>query len=223
MTLRKQYETALRQMAAMTMDGEEIDGEPHEMSIDDAFETAGACIELARNALTPVPAGPQQFYVTMTWDDWPEGGSYGTIIEATTHAEAERLCKQQMAETRADSALTDGMTPDDVLEAYGDEWHVVDCFPLDDFIEWHTDQGPAGDEKQPDIPDPDACPRKGNLIMTSDKNITMICGICGGTNVRRDADAMWNDELQTWEIAGLYDNATCDDCGKNTRIEEKPF
>lgn len=53
-------------------------------------------------------------------------------------------------------------------------------------------------------------------------NIKIICGTCGGANVRRDADAAWNTETQSWELAGVYDNATCEDCGEETRLEERP-
>lgn len=55
--------------------------------------------------------------------------------------------------------------------------------------------------------------------MKGDKE--MICKTCGGSNVRRDADVMWNIGAQCWETAGIYDNATCDDCGGETTIVER--
>jgi hypothetical protein len=74
-----------------------------------------------------------RFYVTMTWDDFPEGGSFGTVIDAADHAEAEALCRREMAETRAD----EDTSAEYYLEHYGPEWNVIDCFDLDDFIERH--------------------------------------------------------------------------------------
>ncbi len=49
----------------------------------------------------------------------------------------------------------------------------------------------------------------------------MICATCGSENVRRDADAVWNVEKQEWELCAVYDNATCEQCGGETRIEEQ--
>lgn len=77
-----------------------------------------------------------RFYVSMTWDDWPEGGSYGTVVEAADHDEAEALCRREMAQSR----IADGepgeenSTPEYWLEHYGDKWHVVDCYDLDKLI-----------------------------------------------------------------------------------------
>lgn len=76
-----------------------------------------------------------RFYVTMTWDDWPEGGSFGTVIEAKTEDHAEALCKVEMAQSAADNERADHVK--DALETWGEQWHVVDCFPVDDFIENH--------------------------------------------------------------------------------------
>ena len=78
----------------------------------------------------------QKFYVTMTWDDWPEGGSYGTVIEAQSHEHAEKLCRQEMAQSRAEGGDEHAGY---YLENYADEWHTVDCFELGDFLERHGD------------------------------------------------------------------------------------
>ena len=48
----------------------------------------------------------------------------------------------------------------------------------------------------------------------------MVCAKCGSEDVRRDADAVWNVELQQWELCAVYDNATCEDCGGETRLVE---
>ncbi len=50
----------------------------------------------------------------------------------------------------------------------------------------------------------------------------MICATCGSENVRRDADAVWNVEKQEWELCAVYDNATCEKCGGETRLIEAP-
>lgn len=75
----------------------------------------------------------RRFYVTMTWDNWPEGGSYGTVIAAETAEDAAYACKLEMARHRSDESWP----AEDVLKAYGNEWEVVDCFDLDEFIEYH--------------------------------------------------------------------------------------
>lgn len=80
----------------------------------------------------------KRFYVTMTWDNWPEGGSFGTVVEASDQAEAEDLCRQEMAAHRAEESADEGEDADYYLSAYGGEWHVVDCFLLDDFIARHS-------------------------------------------------------------------------------------
>ena len=48
----------------------------------------------------------------------------------------------------------------------------------------------------------------------------MVCAKCGSEDVRRDADARWNVELQQWELCAVYDNATCEECGGETRLLE---
>lgn len=80
-----------------------------------------------------------RFYVTMTWDDWPEGGSYGTVVEAEDHDAAEDAAKWEMAASRAeerDMAGDPGMDQE-IFDTYADQWHVVDCFDLDTFIADH--------------------------------------------------------------------------------------
>lgn len=74
----------------------------------------------------------QLFYVTMTWDDWPEGGSYCTVVEAKDYAEAEHFCKFEMAEARTE-LFEDGEPesyPGYWMQTYGDVWETVDCVPV---------------------------------------------------------------------------------------------
>jgi hypothetical protein len=78
----------------------------------------------------------------MTWDNFPEGDSYGTVVKAENHLDAENLCRQEMAYHRYDGGNT-WSSPDEVFESYGDEWHVIDCFDLDHFIVMHTAVNPA--------------------------------------------------------------------------------
>ena len=51
--------------------------------------------------------------------------------------------------------------------------------------------------------------------------VTIHCAACGSQNVRRDASAEWNAELQMWEIVTVFDAADCEDCGTETSLIEK--
>lgn len=42
--------------------------------------------------------------------------------------------------------------------------------------------------------------------------IQIVCALCGSANVRRDAYAAWNTDLQEWELSAVFDNSTCEDC-----------
>lgn len=88
---------------------------------------------------------PVRYYVTATWDDWPEGGSYGTVVEAASVEEAEALCRQEMAESRVEPGDDDDYDAEFYLATYGEDWEVVDCFPLDEFIARHS-KGPSDQE-----------------------------------------------------------------------------
>lgn len=52
--------------------------------------------------------------------------------------------------------------------------------------------------------------------------ITINCGECGSREVARDANARWSDDLQDWELTGVYDQGYCDDCGE-VSLKEKPL
>lgn len=89
-----------------------------------------------------------RFYVTLTWDDFPEGGSYGAVVTADDTTQAEAMVREQMAATRSefydgdldldDQEVVDAET-DRIVAEYADVWHVVDCFDLDAFIKAHVD------------------------------------------------------------------------------------
>lgn len=71
----------------------------------------------------------KRFYVTMTWHDFPEGGSFGTVVEARDHNHAEELCREEMA-----AALSDECGEHEDVRSSMD-WYLIDCFDLDEFIE----------------------------------------------------------------------------------------
>ena len=50
--------------------------------------------------------------------------------------------------------------------------------------------------------------------------ITIHCATCGSEDVRRDAFAQWNVEAQQWELAELYDGASCQACDCDTSLTE---
>lgn len=74
----------------------------------------------------------KRYYVTVTWDNWPEGGSYGDIVEAESPAEAEAIIMQAMADSKACEGSDE--SPEAIMASYASKWHVVDCFDVDAFI-----------------------------------------------------------------------------------------
>ncbi len=42
---------------------------------------------------------------------------------------------------------------------------------------------------------------------------TVHCSNCGGQNLRADAYAEWNPDLQLWELSSIFDARFCNDCG----------
>lgn len=116
-----------------------IEADNEEAALDIFHHTVAiSCLE--DFVITAREAKPlRKYYVTMTWDDWPEGGSYGTVVEAEDYGDAIRLCHAEMAASRG-FGEQDGEDGDAVsyLEDYSDEWHMVDCFLLDDFIAMYS-------------------------------------------------------------------------------------
>jgi hypothetical protein len=47
-----------------------------------------------------------------------------------------------------------------------------------------------------------------------------ICKTCKGDNVRLDAFAVWDTENQCWELGSIFEQAHCDDCERETTLEE---
>lgn len=54
------------------------------------------------------------------------------------------------------------------------------------------------------------------------KKVEMRCSQCGSTEVRKNADCAWNVKAQKWEIVALFDDASCEACGKECKLEEAP-
>lgn len=50
----------------------------------------------------------------------------------------------------------------------------------------------------------------------------MVCSTCGGDNVMRDAWAVWDRASQRWVLGAVFDHAYCDDCDRETSLEERP-
>lgn len=102
----------------------------------------------------PVPisgdAGPEgdstimtRFYVTKAWHDWPEGGSYGTIVETTEPGDdPEAMCAAEMAASQANDDDDPECDEAYYLAEYGDSWTTIDCFDLDNFIARHSTAAP---------------------------------------------------------------------------------
>lgn len=52
--------------------------------------------------------------------------------------------------------------------------------------------------------------------------VEMRCYRCGGTDVLKDAFAVWDVETQSWDLHSTYDHAVCNTCDGETKLEEHP-
>lgn len=50
-------------------------------------------------------------------------------------------------------------------------------------------------------------------------HIKIICAVCRGENVKKDAWVEWNSDAGRWEVACVFDHAFCDDCEGETSTE----
>jgi hypothetical protein len=50
--------------------------------------------------------------------------------------------------------------------------------------------------------------------------IDIVCNMCGGKNVTRDAWSNWEGQDQDWVLGAVFDYAYCHDCDEETRLEE---
>jgi hypothetical protein len=55
-----------------------------------------------------------------------------------------------------------------------------------------------------------------------DRKRRMKCSVCGSYNVNRDAWAVWDENEQDWVLRTVFDAGYCDDCARETRIDEEP-
>ena len=53
--------------------------------------------------------------------------------------------------------------------------------------------------------------------------IDIICPTCGGTNVMRDAWAVWDVDKQEWTLGAVFDAGHCDDCEAERTLDERPI
>lgn len=77
----------------------------------------------------------KRWYVTLTWHDWPEGGSFGEVVEAESSDEAEYAARLMMAKLWSKAIdLPKSESINEVEETMRSSWHLVDCWDVDEFI-----------------------------------------------------------------------------------------
>lgn len=84
----------------------------------------------------------KQWYVALTWHDWPDGGSYATEVEAADAGAAEAKAREEMGLALAEERGTGPEDMTDTLNAIWEneqvDWYLVLAFPIDEFIAQHT-------------------------------------------------------------------------------------
>ena len=53
--------------------------------------------------------------------------------------------------------------------------------------------------------------------------IEIVCPTCGGTNVMRDAWAVWDAREQDWVLGAVFDAGHCDTCEREATLGERPL
>ena len=53
--------------------------------------------------------------------------------------------------------------------------------------------------------------------------IAIVCATCGSDDVISDAIARWDKATQKWELTGLLDGNSCENCGEECKIKEVPL
>ncbi len=51
----------------------------------------------------------------------------------------------------------------------------------------------------------------------------VVCSRCGSESVRRDAYAEWDSTTQRWELAAVFDQGYCDECGGEAALSTVPM
>jgi hypothetical protein len=136
--------------------------------------------------------GRVDHYVTLTWDNWPEGGSYGCVVSAKDRDEAELMAKMEMAESRYDEGAPEAHdTVETVYAELADKWHVVDCYPVKDFIGNHMPTNPTNHVAV-------AAHVVAHFI---DNNMTDINAILAQITHRQNMDTPMRHMLSEWVLA----------------------
>ena len=92
------------------------------------------------------PARP--YYVTKTWENFPEGGSCGEIVWACSYQTAEEVMIEIMIDNRSSEWFEEGMSPEEekasreaYKEANASDWHTIDCTPVREMVQQFAIQG----------------------------------------------------------------------------------
>lgn len=64
---------------------------------------------------------------------------------------------------------------------------------------------------------------RGELERARAADVQICCEICGGQNVKRDAWASWDPDIQEWVLEQVFDAGHCDDCDGETSLTEEPL
>ena len=54
-------------------------------------------------------------------------------------------------------------------------------------------------------------------------DVQVCCKTCGGQNVKRDAWASWDSDIQEWVLEQVFDAGHCDDCDGEVSLTEEPL
>ena len=140
----------------------------------------------------------RRFYVTMTWDDFPEGGSYGNIFEAVDVGAAVLRCREAMAESRIEERDGEGNVSE-LVKQYANIWHVIDCWDVDAFVERNLPPADAG-EPMP-VESLTHCATCNVLLDQPDKPLTRDCGgDCWGCVGKEEYGGMTDAERMNFNI-----------------------
>ena len=64
---------------------------------------------------------------------------------------------------------------------------------------------------------------RGELERARAADVQVCCKTCGGQNVKRDAWASWDPDIQEWVLGQVFDAGHCDDCGGETSLTTEPL
>jgi len=64
---------------------------------------------------------------------------------------------------------------------------------------------------------------RGELDRAKAADVQVCCKTCGSQNVKRDAWASWDPDIQDWVLEQVFDAGHCDDCDGETSLTEDPL